>query len=160
MSTLPELPVRPHDFYRIESRFLELQPVDDYPQPVKIHYQVAGEGRPLILIHSLMTSAQSFRYMISPLAKSFRVYVPNLIGAGLIDKPADFNYSIQRIGEFISRFLHELKIEKLIVVGSSLDNLCFLSLALDYPQIEQVTKTITLEPSNPRNLFFPRILES
>ncbi|MDD5224005.1 MAG: alpha/beta hydrolase [bacterium] len=142
MSKLPELPYRPHDFYRIESRYIEFKPAADYPRPVKVHYKVAGEGRPLILVHGLMTSAYSFRYVISPLAKSFRVYVPDLIGAGLSAKPDDFNYSIRRIGEFISNFLKELKLEKPIVVGNSLGGLYVLSLALDHP--EQVDRLVVI----------------
>ena len=41
-----------------------------------------GEGTPLILFHSLLSDRASFDAIVAPLARSFRVVVPELPGFG------------------------------------------------------------------------------
>src|SRR5690349_8006130 len=41
-----------------------------------------GEGRPLFLFHSLLSDRPSFDLVVPPLARSFRVIVPDLPGFG------------------------------------------------------------------------------
>ena len=48
----------------------------------RIHYQVAGTGRPLVLIHGLGGSSRWWRKNASVLAEYFQVYVIDLIGFG------------------------------------------------------------------------------
>ncbi|MBV8916986.1 alpha/beta fold hydrolase, partial [Bradyrhizobium sp.] len=41
-----------------------------------------GQGPPLILLHSLLSDRASFDAVVAPLARSFRVIVPELPGFG------------------------------------------------------------------------------
>ena len=47
-----------------------------------IHYQVAGAGQPLVLIHGLSGSSRWWSRNIEALARHFRLYVVDLVGFG------------------------------------------------------------------------------
>jgi pimeloyl-ACP methyl ester carboxylesterase len=66
---LPELPPRLHTYFSLESTEVWVK----HPKrevPIKIHCKVMGHGPPLLLVHGLMTSSYSFRYVIPALAES------------------------------------------------------------------------------------------
>jgi len=54
-----------------------------------IHYTVHGAGKPLLLLHGIGLTASSFemRYVAEPLSRSFRVFIPDLLGFGRSDRP-------------------------------------------------------------------------
>ena len=64
---LPERPRIPHDFDADARR----RPIDEVAPfgEMKVHYRELGEGPPLLLIHGLMTSSYSWRYVLGPLVE-------------------------------------------------------------------------------------------
>jgi pimeloyl-ACP methyl ester carboxylesterase len=57
---------------------------------VGIHFEVLGEGRPVILLHGFPDSGRIWRYQVPALADAgFKVIIPDLGGAGRSDKPDD-----------------------------------------------------------------------
>jgi pimeloyl-ACP methyl ester carboxylesterase len=57
---------------------------------VGIEYAVAGEGRPVVLIHGFPDSGRLWRHQVPRLAEAgFRVIVPDLRGYGRSDKPSE-----------------------------------------------------------------------
>ena len=55
---------------------------------VGIHYEVHGEGRPVVLLHGFPDSGRLWRHQVPALADAgFRVIVPDLRGYGASDKP-------------------------------------------------------------------------
>ena len=63
---------------------------------VGIHYDVTGEGRPVLLIHGFPDTGRLWRHQVPALAAAgFKVIVPDLRGYGLSDKPASAeNYAL------------------------------------------------------------------
>lgn len=49
---------------------------------VRLHYQVRGDGPPLLLLHAFPLSGEAFRPQLDELSKRFRVIVPDLRGFG------------------------------------------------------------------------------
>ena len=47
-----------------------------------IEFSEHGEGRPLVLLHSLLTDSSAFDYVVPELARNHRVIAPNLPGFG------------------------------------------------------------------------------
>ncbi len=64
------------------------------------------------------------------LARSRRVYAPDLPGAGGSAEPQDADYSPGFFERFVAAFLDALGIERAAVVGNSLGGLAALRLAL------------------------------
>jgi pimeloyl-ACP methyl ester carboxylesterase len=86
-----------------------------------VFYALKGEGQPLVLIHGINAAASSFemRKNFGPLAESFRVYAPDLLGFGLSDRPP-LVYTAETYVELIGDFLREVVREPADIVASSL----------------------------------------
>jgi pimeloyl-ACP methyl ester carboxylesterase len=138
---LPEVPPRPHNYFALESVDVSVK----HPQrsvPVNIHCKVLGKGPPLLLVHGLMTSSYSFRYIIPALAEKYQVIAPDLPGAGKSEAPLDLSMSPQSIAMLICALIKDLQIEPPYVVGNSLGGYQTLWLAVLFP--EQVRKLIVM----------------
>jgi pimeloyl-ACP methyl ester carboxylesterase len=86
---------------------------------VGIEYEVAGEGRPVLLLHGFPDSGRLWRHQVPALADAgFRVIVPDLRGYGRSDKPEPVDaYSIPVLAGDVLAILAELGIDKAHVVG-------------------------------------------
>ncbi|MEQ1877305.1 MAG: alpha/beta fold hydrolase, partial [Bdellovibrionia bacterium] len=60
---------------------------------VKLHYLEAGSGPTVLLLHGFASWSYSWAETIPDLAAHYHVLVPDLMGYGLSDKPANGNYS-------------------------------------------------------------------
>jgi pimeloyl-ACP methyl ester carboxylesterase len=127
---IPDLPPRPHPFLDLERRTVRVR--SDPFGEVDVAYREHGEGPPLVLIHGLMTSGYSFRYLIEPLAPRFRLIVPDLVGCGDSDKP-DLPYTAEALGVFIGELMGALEVKGAGVVGNSLGGYLCMQLALSDP---------------------------
>lgn len=94
-----------------------------------IRYLTAGEGPPLLLLHALGESALDWRWVLSDLARTHRVYAPDLPGFGDSAKLAA-DYSPAFFERFAAAFLDALEVERTAVIGNSLGGLIALRLAL------------------------------
>ncbi len=86
---------------------------------VSIHYEVTGEGRPVVLVHGWPDTGACWRHQVPALvAAGFQVIVPDLRGYGGSDKPADVaSYSILSLAGDVLAVLDDLGIERAHVVG-------------------------------------------
>ncbi|MEZ4369471.1 MAG: alpha/beta hydrolase [Polyangiaceae bacterium] len=134
---LPERPRRPHDYFELPSQRLELESKRFGNHHV--YLKKLGSGPPLLLIHGLMTSSYSWRYVLTPLAERFTVYAPDLPGAGRTDmvlNPEDPDlYAADSLGDWIRELVHALKIEGCAAVGNSLGGYLCMRAALADPKL-------------------------
>lgn len=93
---------------------------------------VAGEGPPLLLLHALGENAFDWRWVMSDLSRTRRVYAPDLPGFDREGMP-DGDYSAASFAGFFAGFLDALGIERAAVAGNSLGGLVALRLALSSP---------------------------
>ena len=98
---------------------------------VRIRHKVVGEGPPLVLVHGLMTSSYSWRYVLAPLAKRYRVHAPDLLGSGASDKPLDFEYSVENMARFLAAYIRTITKDPVYLVGNSLGGLYAIRMLLD-----------------------------
>src|SRR5512137_1217186 len=99
-----------------------------------IHYEVIGRGRPIIFIHGWVGS---WRYWIPALQNSsvsFRSYAVDLWGFG--DSAREIgNYDLDKQIELIDRFLLEMGIGRVALVGHGLGALISILFTARAPQI-------------------------
>ncbi len=95
-----------------------------------------GSGPPLLLVHGLMTSSYSFRYVMKPLSEHYRVVVPDLVGAGQSDKP-DVSYEPQAMATWLVELVEELGIGGCPAIGNSLGGYLCMRAAMSSPSTFQ-----------------------
>ncbi len=124
--TLPEKPRVAHDFAR--TRGVDVALTSRPFGEMKAHYRELGakDAPPLLLVHGLMTSSYSWRYVVAALAEKYRVIAPDLPGAGRTDKPRA-TYDAASLAEWIGEFQRALGIEGCLAIGNSLGGyLCMM----------------------------------
>jgi pimeloyl-ACP methyl ester carboxylesterase len=133
--------------------------VDGY----RMHYLAMGpaSGPPVILIHGLGGRAEDWWNVAPVLAQAgFRVYMPDLIGFGRSQQPADFSYSVRDQAAVVLAFMDTLGIKQADVAGWSMGGWIVQLIASGHP--ERVGKLILIDsvglnikPAWDTNLFVP-----
>jgi pimeloyl-ACP methyl ester carboxylesterase len=127
---LPERPRKAHPYFetRAESVLVSTPSLGKGVARVRIH----GEGPPLLLVHGLMTSSYSFRYVLEPLGRRFTVYAPDLPGAG--GSEGGRSYHPAHIAEWLGALQRALGIRGSRVIGNSMGGYLCMRLALGDPE--------------------------
>jgi len=127
---LPEQPRLPHPFFATPARTVSVH--TDALGSMSAHVRVAGAGPPLLLIHGLMTTSYSWRYMLEPLGRHFTLYAPDLPGAGRSERPAA-PYHPDSLADWIGALMNALGIRGAPVIGNSMGGYLCMRLALRDP---------------------------
>ena len=83
-----------------------------------IHYEVSGEGKPVILLHGWLCTLETMKPIANALEQDYKVYNIDLPGFGKSDMP-EKPFSTNDFGNFLDEFIKKLKIEKPILIGHS-----------------------------------------
>jgi pimeloyl-ACP methyl ester carboxylesterase len=101
-------------------------------------------GIPLLLLHGLGGSIESWSNNINFLSTKFRVIALDLPGFGLSDKPK-ISYSIKFYVNFLEKFIKRIKLSHLFIIGSSLGGHIAVEFALK--NRKKVDKLILISPA-------------
>jgi pimeloyl-ACP methyl ester carboxylesterase len=123
----------PHPYHDLPDAFVEVAFTDaeGNERHVRVRHKTLGDGPPLVLVHGLMTSSYSWRYVIDALSRRYRVFTPDLVGAGKTDKPSDLVYSVANVARFLAAYVREVAKEPVYLVGNSLGGLYSVRALLD-----------------------------
>lgn len=114
----------------------------------QIHYLDAGKGRPLVLLHQAVMTANQFDRVFAPLVShGFRPIAIDLPGFGLSDKPP-FEPKIGDYAPVVPAVLDALGIRRAAIVGHHTGALVTNEVAIRYP--ERVVANVICGP-----LFIP-----
>ncbi len=127
-----------------ESRFARLP---DYPfaphyyqvtPDLRLHYLDEGprDAAPVLMLHGEPTWSYLYRHMIPPVAAAgLRVLVPDLIGFGKSDKPADrSSYTYAGQVEWIRNWIDALELREITLVCQDWGSLIGLRVVAELPQ--------------------------
>jgi pimeloyl-ACP methyl ester carboxylesterase len=130
---LPERPRISHPYFEAaaEDVVVESAPFGT----VRIHVVTYGpdDGPPLLLVHGLMTSSYSWRYVLGPLGDRFRLVVPDLPGCGQSEPLPGRPHSGAALAAFLGELQERLDIAGCPAVGNSLGGYLCMRRALDEP---------------------------
>jgi pimeloyl-ACP methyl ester carboxylesterase len=143
-------------FAGIESHNIK---VDGY----RMHYLAMGpaSGPPVVLVHGLGGRAEDWWSVAPALARAgFRVYMPDLIGFGRSQQPADFSYSVRDQAAVLLAFMDSLGLKQVDLGGWSMGGWIVQLLAIQHP--ERVSRLVLIDsvgldvkPAWDTNLFTP-----
>ncbi len=129
---LPERPRVPHPYFEVASRTVEVASTDF--GRIDVHVREHGEGPPLLLVHGLMTSSYSFRYVLGALGERWRCIVIDLPGSGRSGKP-DRSYGARALARFLAELIETMGIGPCRVLGNSMGGYLTMRLALLRPDL-------------------------
>jgi pimeloyl-ACP methyl ester carboxylesterase len=102
----------------------------------RVHYNSAGpaDGPAIVLVHGLGGRAEDWRDLEPYLAKAgFRVYMPDLPGYGLSERPAGFSYSVHDEAEVVVAFMDALGLKQVDLGGWSMGGAIAQHIAARHP---------------------------
>lgn len=123
---------------------------------VRVHYNEAGSGDPLVLIHGGgpgATGWSNYQRNVEELSKHFRCLMIDLPGFGKTDKVRPDTGLFAFFAEVIRDMLNELKIDKAHFIGNSLGGGTALKFALDYP--DRAGRLVLMGPGGSVPLLTP-----
>lgn len=101
-----------------------------------IHYLVAGEGEPVVLVHGWVCWGGHWDKTIEVLRKSYRVYAPDLLGHGMSSKPdRDDCYTTDAQADIIAGFIRTVAGKPVYLVGHSMGGEICAKVTLKYPEL-------------------------
>lgn len=100
-----------------------------------MHYEVAGEGDPLLLISGLSSAAAGWALQVRDLSQKFRVITFDNRGVGETDLPPDPVYPMAQMADDAAGVLRQLKIKRAHVLGASMGGTIAQELALRHPRL-------------------------
>ncbi len=100
---------------------------------INIHYEVFGEGKPIILLHGNGECYKIFDILIEKLKDDYKVYAIDSRCHGKSDNPKEISYDL--MCDDVIGFIKELNIEKPILYGFSDGGIIGLLIALKEPDL-------------------------
>ncbi|MFD9392574.1 alpha/beta fold hydrolase [Streptomyces sp. NPDC060000] len=114
-----------------------------------LRYLKAGTGAPLVLLHTLRTQAEHFRFLVPLIADQYTVYALDLPGMGYSEIVPGASYEEPALRAGVERLLTELDLHDVTLVGESLGGVLALTTAADLP--ERVRRVVAVNPYDYRD---------
>ncbi|HLG22739.1 MAG TPA: alpha/beta hydrolase [Candidatus Manganitrophaceae bacterium] len=109
-----------------------------------LHYIELGSGPPLLLIHGLFDSLETWSKVLPLLSDRFKIVAIDLPAFGKSALPDRWTESVSGMIGAVAAFLDQKGIEKISLVGSSMGGSLALGIGERYP--ERVDKIVLLNP--------------
>ncbi|HMO58581.1 MAG TPA: alpha/beta hydrolase [Roseiflexaceae bacterium] len=97
-----------------------------------VHYEIIGRGRPVLFLHGWLGSWRYWFPTMSVIGRQFRTYSFDFWGFG-DSRRTTTDETIQNYSDQVIRFLDELGIDKVPLVGHSMGGMVALKTAIDHP---------------------------
>jgi pimeloyl-ACP methyl ester carboxylesterase len=99
---------------------------------IKMHYLVAGNGPPILLLHGYTETSHMWLPIMGQLARTNTVIAPDLRGAGLTDKPPS-GYEKKTMAQDVHALAQSLGLHRAKVVGHDIGLMVAYAYAAQYP---------------------------
>ena len=116
-------------------------------QGAKIHYQRAGAGRPLLLLHGLVGSAKNWRRNINFLARHSSVYAIDHFNMGQSERVPGLNAGLEATADRLAALMDALDLDEADIAAHSHGGAVAMMFAARHPQ--RVRRLILFAPANP-----------
>jgi 4,5:9,10-diseco-3-hydroxy-5,9,17-trioxoandrosta-1(10),2-diene-4-oate hydrolase len=114
---------------------------------LRVRYLHAGSGAPIVLIHGLVGSADTWRRNIATLAQNHSVYALDMVNMGKSLHASDVDASLTATANRVAATMDALGISQAEIAGHSHGGAVALTLAALHP--ERVKRLILFAPANP-----------
>ena len=98
----------------------------------RIHFARSGSGAPIVLLHSMGTSAWAWNTVMEPLGQHFTCYAFDMLGHGQSDKPKR-DFAIPDFVQALDHAMQVMNIHRAHIIGNSVGAVLAVELAASYP---------------------------
>jgi aminoacrylate hydrolase len=123
----------------------------------EMHYEVAGEGEPLILVSGLNGVARYWQPQLAAFSARFKVITYDQRGTGTSDHNQR-EFSLDQMTRELVALMDALKIERAHIVGLSTGGAIGQTLAIEYPQ--RVARLVLVSTWTHCDPWFRRLFEA
>ncbi|PAV24901.1 alpha/beta hydrolase [Tamilnaduibacter salinus] len=134
----------------ISDRWLEERYVNDESQFMRvngyrIHYRDIGQGEPIILMHGIFSSLQTWDSWVRELSRTHRVIALDMPGYGMTGAPENpDNFDEDNIVNTVAKFVERLDLDGITLVGNSLGGFVASQYAAQYR--DRVDRLALIDP--------------
>jgi 4,5:9,10-diseco-3-hydroxy-5,9,17-trioxoandrosta-1(10),2-diene-4-oate hydrolase len=113
----------------------------------KLHYQRAGTGRPLLLLHGLVGSARNWRQNISFLSRYSSVYAVDLCNMGESERIPGLDAGLEATADRLAAYMDAVGLDEADIAAHSHGGAIAMMFAARHP--ERVRRLVLFAPANP-----------
>ena len=130
--------------------------IDEYPRieeafalvnGAKIHYQRAGDGRPLLLLHGIVGSAKNWSQNIRFLSRDSTVYALDLFNMGESERVPGLDAGLEATADRLAALMDALGLDEADIAAHSHGGSIAMMMAARHP--DRVRRLILFAPANP-----------
>jgi pimeloyl-ACP methyl ester carboxylesterase len=99
----------------------------------RMHYVDEGAGAPLLFVHGNPTWSFAWRKFVTAFAPQFRCIAVDHVGCGRSDKPADYEYTLDRHVANLVRLIDTLDLRHITLVGHDWGGCIGMGAAVERP---------------------------
>lgn len=110
----------------------------------RVHYQVLGEGEPVILVHGLSGSLRWWVRNVQALAQDHRVYLVDLPGFGTMRRMRT-RFALVNVAQWLLAWMDAVGIQKAHLVGHSMGGYICIWIAAHRPEV--VSRMVLISPA-------------
>ncbi len=100
---------------------------------VPVHYQVVGQGEPIILIHGLSGSSRWWNRNIPTIAQHYQVYLVDIPGFGIM-RHASKMFNLMECATWVDKWMQTIGLETARLVGHSMGGYICMALTVLRPE--------------------------
>lgn len=115
---------------------------------VNLHYEITGQGEPLLWLHGFMGAGPDWQYIFSEPPAGFRLIAPDLRGHGASNNPSG-EFSFRQSAYDVLGLLDALHIDRLRAIGVSGGGLTLLHIATLRPALVDAMVIVSAPPYFP-----------
>jgi 4,5:9,10-diseco-3-hydroxy-5,9,17-trioxoandrosta-1(10),2-diene-4-oate hydrolase len=131
----------------VKHRHVDIEEAFVLVNGAKVHYQRAGVGHPLILLHGLVGSAKNWRRNISFLSHHSTVYAVDLFNMGESDRVPGLDAGLEATADRLAAYMDALGLDEADISGHSHGGAIAMMFAARHPH--RVRSLILFAPANP-----------
>ena len=117
----------------------------------EMHYEMRGEGEPLLLLHGGLGIGADWRHLFPSDPPGYRVVVPDLRGHGRSTTPSE-GFTFKACADDVRRLLAHLKIDRTKAIGMSLGAKTLLHLSTAHANLVDAMVLVSGTPRFPDSL--------
>jgi proline-specific peptidase len=100
-----------------------------------IHYEIEGQGAPLIILHGMGNNSQSWKKQLKSLSKQFTVIAWDAPGYGKSSDPKVELKEFKQFADVLKRIIQKLNYESVSLLGHSMGSAIALDFCYRFPEM-------------------------